>query len=222
MRSLREHHIRTAVVTSSVNGALVLETAGIAHLFDTRVDGNDIVQLGLRGKPAPDAFLEAARRLGAEARRAVVVEDAISGVAGGTCRRVRPGHRCRSHRAVASAARGGAHEVVSQLGQVQVTPEPPSAWSLVYEGFDPAREGMREALCALGNGYFGVRGAAPWASADGVHYPGTYLAGGYNRLRTSIAGRVVENEDLVNLPNALLLTFRIGEDDWFDLRAVKF
>jgi beta-phosphoglucomutase family hydrolase len=221
VRSLREHHIRTAVVTSSVNGALVLETAGIAHLFDTRVDGNDLVQLGLRGKPAPDAFLEAARRLGAEARRAVVVEDAISGVEAG-----RAGgfglvigvDRIGQSQALRAA---GAHEVVSQLGQVQVTPEPPSAWSLVYEGFDPAREGMREALCALGNGYFGVRGAAPWASADGVHYPGTYLAGGYNRLRTSIAGRVVENEDLVNLPNALLLMFRIGEDDWFDLRAVK-
>ena len=85
--------------------------------------------------------------------------------------------------------------------------EPPSAWSLVYEAFDPAREGMREALCALGNGYFATRGAAAWARADGIHYPGTYLAGGYNRLRTDIAGRVVENEDLVNFPNWLAARF---------------
>ena len=85
----------------------------------------------------------------------------------------------------------------------------------MYEGFDPAREGLRESLCALGNGYFTPRAAVLWAVADGVHYPGTYLAGGYNRMRTDIAGRVVENEDLVNLPNWLLIEFRIGDNDWF-------
>ena len=97
----------------------------------------------------------------------------------------------------------GADVVVTTLAQVSVAAEPPSAWSLVYEGFDPAREGIRESLCALGNGYFATRGAPTWARADGTHYPGTYLACGYNRLRTEIAGRVVENEDLVNFPNWL-------------------
>ncbi len=48
------------------------------------------------------------------------------------------------------------------------------------------------------------------------HYPGTYLAGGYNRLLTDIAGRVVENEDLVNFPNWLVLKVRIADGDWFD------
>ena len=81
---------------------------------------------------------------------------------------------------------------------------------MVFEGFDPAQEGIREALCSLGNGYFATRGAAAGAVADDVHYPGTYLAGGYNRLRTDIAGRVVENEDLVNFPNWLALEFRIA------------
>ncbi len=83
----------------------------------------------------------------------------------------------------------GADVVVTDMAQVRIAVEPPSAWSLVYEGFDPAREGIREALCTLGNGYFATRGAAAWAVADGIHYPGTYLAGGYNRLRTEIAGR---------------------------------
>src|SRR5690606_40126362 len=69
--------------------------------------------------------------------------------------------------------------------------------------------------------YFTTRAAVPWASADGVHYPGTYIAGGYNRLRTDIAGRTVENEDLVNFPNWLPLTFKIDGGDWFDLRRVK-
>jgi alpha,alpha-trehalase len=90
-------------------------------------------------------------------------------------------------------------------------------WSLVYEDYQPAREGLRETLCTLGNGYFATRGAAPDAVADETHYPGTYLAGGYNRLTTEVAGRSVENEDLVNLPNWLPLTFRIDDGDWFRL-----
>ena len=56
--------------------------------------------------------------------------------------------------------------------------------------------------------------------ADRVHYPGTYLAGGYNRLQTEIAGRVVENEDLVNLPNWLAVGVRLADADWFDERHV--
>jgi alpha,alpha-trehalase len=94
-------------------------------------------------------------------------------------------------------------------------------WNLVYEGFEPGLEPLREALCTLGNGYFATRGAAPEAAAGDVHYPGTYLAGGYNRLQTEMSGRVVENEDLVNLPNWLPLSFRLPESDWFDLRKVE-
>ena len=87
-------------------------------------------------------------------------------------------------------------------------------------GFDPAKEGIREALCTLGNGYFATRGAAAWVVADDIHYPGTYLAGGYNRLRTDIMGRMVENEDLVNFPNWLALSFRIADQEWFEARTV--
>ncbi|ADO69671.1 glycoside hydrolase family 65 protein [Stigmatella aurantiaca] len=90
-----------------------------------------------------------------------------------------------------------------------------------YEGFEPEQEKLREALCTLGNGYFATRGAAPEAEADEVHYPGTYLAGGYNRLKTELAGRVVENEDLVNQPNWLSLSFRIEDGDWFNVSTVK-
>ena len=61
----------------------MLEAAGIAQLFDARVDGNDIDDLALPGKPAPDSFLEGARRLKVEPSRAIVVEDAIAGVEAG-------------------------------------------------------------------------------------------------------------------------------------------
>ncbi len=93
-------------------------------------------------------------------------------------------------------------------------------WTLTYEGFDPEQEALREALCTLGNGYFATRGASAESGANEVHYPGTYLAGGYNRLKTNIAGRMVENEDLVNMPNWLPLTFRPDDGDWFNLLQV--
>ena len=84
---------------------------------------------------------------------------------------------------------------------------------LAYDGFDPEAEGLREALTSTGNGYLCVRGAAEWEDADGVHYPGTYAHGGYNRETTILGGLPVLNEDLVNLPNWLVLQLRIeGED----------
>ncbi|MDT7042883.1 glycoside hydrolase family 65 protein [Candidatus Nitronereus thalassa] len=95
-----------------------------------------------------------------------------------------------------------------------------SDWSLVYEEFNPEQERLREALCTLGNGYFATRGAAHEAEADSTHYPGTYLAGGYNRLHTEIGGRTIEHEDLVNLPNWLSLSFRHPDANWFNLQAV--
>ncbi|GLY85172.1 glycoside hydrolase family 65 protein [Actinoallomurus iriomotensis] len=88
-------------------------------------------------------------------------------------------------------------------------------WCVVYQGFDPAEVRLREALCTLGNGYFATRGAAPEASAGSVHYPGTYIAGCYDRLSSWVAGRSVANEDLVNAPNWLPLTFRAENGRWF-------
>lgn len=88
------------------------------------------------------------------------------------------------------------------------------SWVLHYNGYDAAQEGLRETLCTLGNGRFATRGAFSNVVADGVHYPGTYLAGGYNRLVTEIAGHPVENEDLVNWPNWLPLRFKPADGHW--------
>ena len=90
-------------------------------------------------------------------------------------------------------------------------------WSLAYHEFDPKAQGLREALCTLGNGFFCARGAFAFENAGDVHYPGTYLAGGYNRASTPIADRAVENEDLVNFPNWLYLTFRPAGGEWLTL-----
>ncbi|GLU49527.1 glycoside hydrolase family 65 protein [Nocardiopsis ansamitocini] len=87
-------------------------------------------------------------------------------------------------------------------------------WRLTYSGFDPAAEGVREALCTLANGYLATRGAAAESHADGTHYPGTYVAGCYDRLTSTVGGHEVENEDIVNVPNWLPFTFRADGGDW--------
>jgi len=218
---LRSHGIRTAVVSSSNNCAAVMAAINIAELFDARVDGRDVTQLGLAGKPAPDAFIEAARRLRVLPQRSVVIEDAVAGVAAGraggfmTVVGVDRGGRAKTLRAA------GADVVVTSLARLTVADDPTSDWSLTFEGFDPAQEGRREALCTLGNGYFATRGAAPEARADHVHYPGTYLAGGYNRLHTEISGQQVLNEELVNLANWIATQFRIDGQQWFDIEKTN-
>ena len=83
VRHLRKKGIKTAVVSASKNCETVLKVTGITDLFDVMVDGNVAARLGLPGKPAPDTFLKAAQMLDTNPERAVVVEDAISGVQAG-------------------------------------------------------------------------------------------------------------------------------------------
>ncbi len=83
IRQIRGEGIAVAVVTSSQNCDAVLKAAGIGDLFSVKVDGNVIHDQHLSGKPAPDGFLAAAKSLGVDPKRAVVVEDAISGVQAG-------------------------------------------------------------------------------------------------------------------------------------------
>ncbi|MFW5973747.1 MAG: trehalose-phosphatase, partial [Bacteroidota bacterium] len=76
-------------------------------------------------------------------------------------------------------------------------------WELAYREWKPGEQPLREALCALGNGHIVTRGAFEEEAAGDPHYPGTYVAGGYNRLESEVSGRIIENEDLVNWPNWL-------------------
>jgi beta-phosphoglucomutase family hydrolase len=84
IHQLRRQGFKIAVVTSSQNCRPVLKAAGLEVLFDVLVDGNTIHEQHLAGKPAPDTFLMAAKLLGAEPARTVVIEDAISGVQAGS------------------------------------------------------------------------------------------------------------------------------------------
>jgi beta-phosphoglucomutase family hydrolase len=83
VRAARDAGLRRAVVSASANTREVLESAGIADLFEVRIDGVVAAERQLRGKPAPDTFLAAARELEVEASAAAVFEDALAGVAAG-------------------------------------------------------------------------------------------------------------------------------------------
>ena len=83
VRAARDAGLRRAVVSSSTNCVQVLEAAGIRDLFEVIVDGHVVGEQGLRGKPAPDTFLEAARRLDVPPAAGAVFEDAIGGVEAG-------------------------------------------------------------------------------------------------------------------------------------------
>jgi beta-phosphoglucomutase family hydrolase len=83
VRAARDAGLRTAVVSSSANTAQMLDAAGIAELFEARVDGLTAKERHLAGKPAPDMFLAGAEALGVPASRAVVFEDALAGVEAG-------------------------------------------------------------------------------------------------------------------------------------------
>ena len=84
IRQLRHEGFKIAVVTSSQNCAMVLRATKLDEFFDMQVDGNTILSEHLAGKPAPDTFLRAAKLLNVEPSRAVIIEDALSGVEAGS------------------------------------------------------------------------------------------------------------------------------------------
>lgn len=98
---------------------------------------------------------------------------------------------------------------------------PSTAWRLRFDGYHPADEGFRESLCALGNGYVATRAAAPGSHADGVHYPGTYVAGVFDRVSDHVHGVPTDHESNVNMPNWLCTQFRVGDGAWFDVDTAK-
>ena len=83
VHKVRSEGLKTAVVSASKNCSAILDAAKITTLFDCIIDGHAAAQGKFSGKPAPDTFLEAARQLGVKPSRAVVIEDAVSGVAAG-------------------------------------------------------------------------------------------------------------------------------------------
>src|SRR5215471_19462769 len=211
IHQLRDLGFKIAVVSSSQNCEAVLKATKLNAFFDVRVDGNTIRSQHLAGKPAPDTFLTAAQQLGVAPARAVVVEDAISGV--------EAGRRGNFGLVIGVARKGnadelrrhGAHLVVNDLCELVNRPSVQRAsggkhmmhaleptrdpgWVLTHEGYDVLTENAVESRFALGNGFLGMRASRPvsrgptWVTWLGhirwASWPRCYVAGLFDRPNT--------------------------------------
>lgn len=229
IKSLINAGIRIGVASSSKNCTRILEATGLESLFETIVDGETSARLNLKGKPDPDIFITAAANLTTDPAECVVVEDAVSGVAAG---------KAANFGLVVGVAREGDEDdlyahgadiVVKDLAEIGIKEIeewfenglPKDNWSLSYHDYNPENERSRESLLSTGNGYFCTRGAIEESGINSINYPGTYIAGVYNKLASKIEGREVWNEDLVNVTNWLNITFRVGKCRWLDINNTK-
>lgn len=223
VRSLLERGVKVGVASSSKSCGYILKETGLDELFGSVVDGVVSAELGLSGKPNPDIFVVAAERLGVEPYDCMMVEDAYSGVEAG--RNGNFGLVLGVARTVAPEGlmARGADIVVSDMHEFSLeeldrwfsTTMHEDAWSLRYHGFEPTEERLREALTTVGNGYFGTRGAYEGEGIKGnIHYPGTYVAGLFNRIPSEVHGKTIYNNDFVNCPNWLSIELRVDNDDF--------
>jgi alpha,alpha-trehalose phosphorylase len=238
LRGLRTAGVSTAVVSSSRNAAAVLRRAGIDDLFDACVEGGTAAELGLRGKPAPDTFLEAARRLGVDPTEAVVVEDAVAGVAAGRAggfglvigvdRTGRP-DELRAHGAdlvvtdlaelVSHGDRGAGprgHRVAMSTLRLLVASEeyPADPYRLVERSFSPEYLPQTEALFTVANGYLGIRGVLE----EGVPAarPATLLNGFHETWPITYGedayGYAQQGQTIVNVPDGVIVKIEVDDD----------
>ncbi|MCX6498713.1 MAG: family 65 glycosyl hydrolase, partial [Arthrobacter sp.] len=212
LERLRAGRIPVLLATSAPNAGELLAAAGLDGFFDQGAGGKP-GHRGDAGTPSP--ALAAVHRLDIPPRRAMVIEAAVAGVE--AARRggfgLVVGIDRTGRRAELEAA--GADIVVEDVSELDIGLVVTDPWLLVYEGFDPAHEGHREALTTLGNGYMATRGAAPEHRGGAIHYPGSYLAGVYNRLASVVQGQRTVDEHMVNIPDWLHLDVRIEDGAWW-------
>lgn len=230
MHFLKENDLRIGVASSSKNCRKVLVKAGLMDLVETVVDGTDSVRLNLNGKPEADIFTTAADNLGVPYHESIVFEDAVSGVQAGKAGNFGLVLGLAREENIQELKAAGADIVVEDFDDLKVeglikwfeSGLDKEAWSIAYHEYDITKEKSRESLLTVGNGYFGTRGAMEEVSADEKHYPGTYIAGLYNRLKSPVGDREVENEDFVNIPNWTSIQFKIDNSNWWDYKTAKF
>lgn len=241
IHAAKEKGINIGIASSSKNAKKILKKARLMDLFDEHliIDGIVREKMGLNGKPAPDIFVEAAKRMGVPVHRAIVFEDASSGIKAG-----KNGNfglvlglaRSGNHRELEE---NGADMVLTDIGDMADPLEEMNRWylerlpktcrRLTYMGTpmekdpeaDPAvlkaRFRAEQALQTVGNGYFCTRGAdyEERQGTDSWGYAGTYFSTIRNTRKSVIEGQPVFNEDLVNGINWLAVTFKIDDGDWF-------
>jgi beta-phosphoglucomutase family hydrolase len=218
IHALRAADLGVGIISASRNLGQVLAAAGVDGLFDVRVGGLEAERLGLKGKPDPAVFIEAAQQLGVRPANAAVVEDALAGVEAGS----RGGFGLvvgvdRTGHAEDLRARG-ADVVVRDPGELlgwglpgsrvadvpagfpESTADP--AWTVEVIGFDPLAERDIESWLTVANGRTGTRGSVEEGSEESD--PATYVAGIFG---SSDGGRM-----LVNGPEWTSLAPRVGDE----------
>ena len=243
----KEKGVKVALASSSKNARKILKKAGLFDLFDEHliIDGIVREEMGLNGKPAPDIFVEAAKRMGVPVYRAIVFEDARSGVEAGkkgnfglVIGLARAGNQ-------QELKKNGADMVLTDIGDLEDPLQEMNNWykarlqetckRLTYIGTpmerdpesDPqmlkARFRAEQALQAVGNGFFCTRGTdyEERQGPDSWGYAGTYFSTIRNTRKSVIDGQPVYNEDLVNGINWLPVTFRINDSDWYQPHATE-
>jgi HAD superfamily hydrolase (TIGR01509 family) len=216
LRELCAAGVDVAVVSASQHTTEILAAAGLTSLVDVVIDGVIAAEMLLTRRPDPATYREAASRLGVRPDRSAVVESDPAGLAagraGGFCLVVGVTRRDDPE----SLRAAGADLIVDGLEHLAASGPGPltDGWHLTYRPTSNAAVGLRETLLTLANGYLGTRGAATWAEDDGVHYPGTYLAGVYNTLSSKVDGRRIDRESIINAPNWLPLSFAMATDPY--------
>ncbi|MFP4383836.1 MAG: beta-phosphoglucomutase family hydrolase [Spirochaetia bacterium] len=221
IKKLKDRGAKVGVASSSKNCKFILKETNLIDLFDTVVGGIVSKELELKGKPEPDIFIVAAENMGLQPKECFIVEDALAGVQAG-----RNGNFAlviginREGLSSAEMYNSGADVVKPDMEEITIkdieewfaTGLEKAGWNLSYRGYEPQDERLREALTTIGNGYFGTRGCIVNEDInDDIHYPGTYIAGIFDKRPTQVHGEKIYNNDFVNCPNWLSIKFRIGD-----------
>ena len=224
VHAVRGAGLRTAVVSSSAHCREVLEAAGIEDLFEVRIDGTVVEREQLKGKPAPDTFLAAARRLDVGPRACRGVRRRARGRRGRQRRTVRlrrrgrPG-RPRAGTARARSRRGGAGpgraDFVAVIGHHAYPAEP---WAVRERELDLDMLAQSESIFALANGHLGLRGNLDEGEPRALS--GTYLGGFYESHPLSYGERGYgfpeDGQTVVNVTDGKLIRLLV-EDEPFDV-----
>lgn len=223
IKALKQKGVKVGVSSSSMNCKFVLEKTGLIDLFETVIDGVVSKEIGLRGKPRPDIFLLACEHLDLNPNECMMVEDAVVGVEAGKNGNFSLVVGVSRDGNIQELQAHGADIAVRDLEELSIEDVEQwfkrgmeeDSWDFTYYGFEPENEKLRETLTTVGNGYFGTRGCFEGERADEViHYPGTYIAGIYNKLPSVVYRKTIYNNDIVNCPNWLLIEIKI-EDSGF-------
>lgn len=226
IKELKESGIKIGVASSSMNCEFMLEKAGILDMFEAVIGGITSKKIGLKGKPYPDIFLSAAHNLGAHPNECIMVEDSVSGVKAGKNGNFALVIGVARNRNRQALMEHGADIIVNDMQELTFAyienwfreGLKKEGWELTYHGFEPKNEKLRETLTTVGNGYFATRGCFEGEKAyQDTHYPGTYIAGVYNKLASLVHNKKIYNNDFVNCPNWLLIEIKIGDSNFIHL-----